>query len=977
MDKATRLSKVKARVSHAQEVLKKAEKVLGDAEKARDDRFGNVEMEKSAKLAAEGLNLASLDELRSMKMQPPPVVEIVARCVCTLASGDDLGDAEYRAKEKAREAAAKKAAAIAISKGLPPPKPRETVRRRLLSWEESQRVLARSNFKEKIANFDGRLLLDNDDIVAEVRSRIDLSTIKPEQTMAQNLKPPVRTQRERNEDQTAMRERRETFAEAIAAGNAAAAPLVTIEDARYVSKIAPPLLVWLARILVQHEGNEPAWKQVTAQVRDAQKKVKEAMDQLEVMKKKADEAREEDAKKRQRMKEEKERAEALGLHVAEEEEKKKSEQNKDKPTELTHPDMIVITGPRPNIFFQNGRISSMQVMKGQCISPRLQLPMRIHFFIRVKHYRVSFPFPPSISTEKYLLSSQVIEGHEEAGPVAQVAFDPAHVIGLHEHHLLSLMQLVIEVPSTDTVNPTLHPARMAFHPRHGSQMHSFGKGGAGTVELPRLIVPVYPHLIQKHEYEASIAPKAVAESPDPKKADSPAKGGKSPSPAKSSAKKDPKKDAKKQEEKQQATPAKPGLVPPLAMDLVRSIGSAYRWTAKENKKGYEKGTSASAASAKGKQNDGFGDANWARAAIALTERARKRPFGLSLPGPTRQIPDVLLQSAAVDITSAKRLSRSSARLGVEAVKELSALVLRTCEGYVLTKAERRQLVKAAALEQEVITADAKEAPGGEEATAESNESATALAIKAAEEAAEKKAKAEAEEAEKKMAELEVAEAKAKADREARASAAVALGVPGVEAEPEVVEDAPPAPPILQTPEPKAKEETSAHSPLLTKELDQLATVAAEAATTGDPAAAAATSAAFADAVQSAVESKAEVPTGAAPTPTKSPSAKRPASPRGSKTKSPGAKPASPRGNKPKGDAASSKSAKASAPADKPPSPAASRKDKSPAAAKPPPAAKPLAEAAAPSSKSVPPLSIPAVPTESAPVAIEADAVPVS
>ena len=59
------------------------------------------------------------------------------------------------------------------------------------------------------------------------------------------------------------------------------------------------------------------------------------------------------------MKEEKERAEALGLHVAEEEEKKKSEQNKDKPTELTHPDMIVITGPRPNIFFQNGRISSM------------------------------------------------------------------------------------------------------------------------------------------------------------------------------------------------------------------------------------------------------------------------------------------------------------------------------------------------------------------------------------------------------------------------------------------------------------------------------------------------------------------------------------------------------------------------------------------------------------------------------------------
>ena len=68
---------------------------------------------------------------------------------------------------------------------------------------------------------------------------------------------------------------------------------------------------------------------------------------------------------------------------------------------------------------------------------------------------------------------------------------------------------------------------------------------------------------------------------------------------------------------------------------------------------------------------------------------------------------MLLQSAAVDITSAKRLSRSSARLGVEAVKELSALVLRTCEGYVLTKAERRQLVKAAALEQAQQAAELK------------------------------------------------------------------------------------------------------------------------------------------------------------------------------------------------------------------------------------------------------------------------------
>ena len=200
MDKSSRLSKIKARLTHAQDILKKAEGVLEAVESKRDENFGDAEMLKHAKKAAEGLNLGSLDELRAMKMQPPPVVEIIARCVCTLASGDDLGDAEYRAKEKAAKAAAEKAAQIAISKGIAPPKPPVMVRRRLLSWEESCRVLARSNFKDKIAHFDGRLLLDNDDLVAEVRSRIDLSSITPEKTMAENLKPPVKTQREKNEE---------------------------------------------------------------------------------------------------------------------------------------------------------------------------------------------------------------------------------------------------------------------------------------------------------------------------------------------------------------------------------------------------------------------------------------------------------------------------------------------------------------------------------------------------------------------------------------------------------------------------------------------------------------------------------------------------------------------------------------------------------------------------------------------------------
>ena len=82
--------------------------------------------------------------------------------------------------------------------------------------------------------------------------------------------------------------------------------------------------------------------------------------------------------------------------------------------------------------------------------------------------------------------------------MAHVPFDPAHVIGLLEHQLLSFVQLVIEVPSTPTINPTIHATRLIFHPRHGAQLHSCGAGGAGTLEMPRLIVSIYPHLISRH-----------------------------------------------------------------------------------------------------------------------------------------------------------------------------------------------------------------------------------------------------------------------------------------------------------------------------------------------------------------------------------------------------------------------------------------------------------------------------------------------
>ena len=174
MDKSTRMSKVKSRLQAAEGVLKKCEEKLEQVEKVKTDKFSDDEMAASAKVAAEGLDLNLVaDELRSMKLAPPPVVELVARCVCTLASGDDMGDLDVRAAEVARDNARKKKNVTLVAKGQAPPKPTVPLqeKKKLLTWEDSQKVLARANFKERIANYDGRMLLDNEDIVSEVKAR--------------------------------------------------------------------------------------------------------------------------------------------------------------------------------------------------------------------------------------------------------------------------------------------------------------------------------------------------------------------------------------------------------------------------------------------------------------------------------------------------------------------------------------------------------------------------------------------------------------------------------------------------------------------------------------------------------------------------------------------------------------------------------------------------------------------------------------
>lgn len=325
MDKSTRMSKIKSRLHAAEGVLKKCEERLEQVDKIKRERFSDQEMQLHAKEAAEGLDLTSLDELRSMKLAPPPVVELVARCVCTLATGDDLGDAEDRAARAAAEATQQKKSKQAKSKGDPLPyRGAQLEKKRLLTWEESQRVLARANFKERIANFDGRSLLDNDDLVSEVKARIDLGSFNPALPMAILLAAPKRSKKERNDETIAAVRRREAYTDAE--DNNTGPPLLTLEDARYVSKIAPPLLVWTARVLSQHAMSDPVWQKTTATCTEAIARRDEAKQAVLQLRKKVDEIAQAQREEKARAKAEKERAEETGMQLIEHEQEQQKKE---------------------------------------------------------------------------------------------------------------------------------------------------------------------------------------------------------------------------------------------------------------------------------------------------------------------------------------------------------------------------------------------------------------------------------------------------------------------------------------------------------------------------------------------------------------------------------------------------------------------------------------------------------------------------
>jgi hypothetical protein len=173
------------------------------------------------------------------------------------------------------------------------------------------------------------------------------------------------------------------------------------------------------------------------------------------------------------------------------------------------------------VFFQNARVATVAPRPRQLLS-RHVLPPKIYFYVRTRTADVPFP----LADKKYLHEAKVFPGHESTGPVCHIRWGVDTVIGLRPHHLLAVpsaeyhdeggwlpglddaradcalsesggrtrssramqtvppsTQLVLVVPSTDTVNPGVLPTQITFSPTSRAHL--------GT-KVPRLIVPLHP-----------------------------------------------------------------------------------------------------------------------------------------------------------------------------------------------------------------------------------------------------------------------------------------------------------------------------------------------------------------------------------------------------------------------------------------------------------------------------------------------------
>ena len=92
----------------AHDRLKKAEAAMQrriaqreSAQQERDEYFGQEAAEQRGQQIAVGLSFKALDELRTLRLDPPPIVRLVMRCVATLVFGDDVVETKTHAEAMA------------------------------------------------------------------------------------------------------------------------------------------------------------------------------------------------------------------------------------------------------------------------------------------------------------------------------------------------------------------------------------------------------------------------------------------------------------------------------------------------------------------------------------------------------------------------------------------------------------------------------------------------------------------------------------------------------------------------------------------------------------------------------------------------------------------------------------------------------------------------------------------------------------
>ena len=452
-------------------------------------------MLKEAQQAADGLQLGDIAEIRSLSVAAaPPIVQLVARCVATLVAADGVAADSPRSRSpspprspptsarepplsarKRQQASMERLASAKSPRSPPASTPRTPItsargeasepHSELLSWSATLKLFNNADFKSRLLTINGCSLLDRSDLIDAVHNVLDLSTMDGRKKIA--ILPGRGHAGDRVEENKARRELTTLLYSSHADAGVNLHPL-RFEEARYVNEVIGAMLIWIHRIFLQHNVLVRDRRTLYAALDAAERQAELSAKIMEQQKAVVNALQEERSSILAR--------EASMVIVS-------------KPTELTTVDKVGSTVmSRPNIVFINGRISGRGNDNGRQtvvwdLPARLRLPSRIFFYLRVKHVSVSFPLPPREADK--LLEARVVAGHEEDGPVAFVPFDPSHVIGLREQDLLSFSQLVVEVPSTPTVNPTLVATRMNFHPAHATQLHDQSK------QMPRVNVAVF------------------------------------------------------------------------------------------------------------------------------------------------------------------------------------------------------------------------------------------------------------------------------------------------------------------------------------------------------------------------------------------------------------------------------------------------------------------------------------------------------